>query len=87
MTVQATAKRSKAAQVEERVKAGKCLVCEMAATRRGLCFRHYQMYLRYVASKPRGDQADVELRCIQEGRILAVNQVREIKRENPFAEL
>jgi len=87
MTAQATVKRSKAAQIEERVKSGKCLVCDELATRRGVCFRHYQMFLRYLASKPDADRAETEVRAIQEGRILGVNQVRAIKQENPFADL
>lgn len=87
MSVQATAKRSKVAEIEERVKSGKCLVCETEATRRGVCFRHYQMFLRWLASKPKEQRAETEVRCIQEGRILAVNQVREIKAVNPFADL
>lgn len=87
MSVQATAKRSRASQVEERVKSGKCLVCDCQAERRGVCFRHYQMFLRLVASKPKDVRAETEVRAIQAGKILAVNQIRAMKQENPFAEL
>ena len=37
MAITATPKRTVVAQVEQRVKDGKCLLCEAAAEKRGLC--------------------------------------------------
>lgn len=79
-----TAKRSLAERVRERVKQGLCLLCESPLARRGLCTRHYQVFQRKLRSIPRSTRATFEIRMIREGKILAVNQVREIMAENPF---
>lgn len=81
------AKRSKQADVEERVKSGKCLICDHDATRRGVCTRHYQLFHRRQREKPTPqEQAEFESTAIREGKILAVRQMHRIKREEPFGE-
>ena len=87
MTFTATVKRSIAASVEQRVKAGKCLVCESDATKRGVCDRHYMAFRRMLQSKPTEEQADFEAAAIREGKILPVQEVRRITSDNPFAGL
>lgn len=85
MSGSVAAKRSIAGQVEDRVKAGKCLVCEESATRRGLCMNHYQTFLRRQREKGSPEeQAAFEEACIREGKILPVHQMRVIKRDDPF---
>jgi len=78
-------KRTLVGHVTERVRSGKCLLCEDAATRRGLCMNHYQTFLRRFAE--RQDKAEFETACIREGKILAVGKMREIKTDDPFADL
>lgn len=83
-----TAKRKVAGKVEERVKAGKCLHCEAAGTRRGLCMRHYQQFLARMRERGnKAAQAEFEANAIREGKVLAIGQCREIKREDPFGDL
>lgn len=79
-----TAKRSLVDRVHDRVKQGLCLVCEEHGARRGLCTRHYQMWQRKQRSLPRNARAAFEVRLIRAGKLLGVNQVREIKADNPF---
>lgn len=79
-----TAKRSLAERVRDRVRKGVCLVCESPSARRGLCTRHYQVLQRKLRSLPRRSRASHEIHLIKEGKVLAVNQVREILADNPF---
>lgn len=84
MSNEVTVKRTLAKVVEDRVRACKCLVCEAEAVRRGLCMNHYQFFLR--RQKARGkDAAEFEAACIREGKILASGRMREIKADDPFA--
>lgn len=79
------AKRSIAAQVGERVKSGKCLVCESDAKRRGLCNTHYQAFLRRQRDKDnKQEQVEFEESCIREGKILPVHEMARMKRVDPF---
>lgn len=85
---EATARKGKASEVEKRVKSGRCLLCNTAAQRRGLCMSHYQTFLRRLSDK--GDkvaQAEFEAACIREGLVLAAGDVRKIKTDDPFSRL
>lgn len=84
MAAIATPSKATAAKVEARVKECKCLICDADATRRGLCFRHYQLYLRTMRSRPRAERADFEVTQIKAGRVLAQGEMGRIKRGNPF---
>ena len=85
---EAVAKRTVESKVQERVKGGKCLVCEDAADYRGLCHRHYRLFLRLQKERDSKQQrAEFEQSAIRDGLILAPGFVRDIKRENPFASL
>jgi hypothetical protein len=79
------AKRSKEKEVEDRVRSGKCLLCESSDNnRRGLCMAHYQMFLRTRDALPKAERIAFEEEQIKEGRILAIGQIREIRSPNPF---
>ena len=82
-----TFKRSIASQVTERVRSCKCLLCEDLATRRGLCMNHYQTFLRRRDARGKEDGALFEEACIREGKVLAQHKMRELKRDDPFADL
>tara|TARA_Y100000310_G_scaffold335873_1_gene418980 strand:- start:1450 stop:1710 length:261 start_codon:yes stop_codon:yes gene_type:complete len=86
MTGIVTPKRTVLAQVTKRVQDCLCLVCDSESERRGLCFRHYQMYRRRLDEKPKGERADFEVTQIREGRVLPPHAMGRIKRENPFEE-
>lgn len=81
-----TAKRSIAGEVQKRVRECKCLVCEARAERRGVCMRHYQWFLRQFKAKGSEEaRLSYEETLIREGKILAQNQMRDLKRDDPFA--
>ena len=82
-----TFKRSIATQVTDRVRSGKCLVCEAVAARRGLCMNHYQTFLRRRDARGKADGPVFEESCIREGKILALGKMRELKTNDPFADL
>lgn len=82
-----TFKRSIANQVTERVRSCKCLLCDDPATRRGLCMNHYQTFLRRRAVRGEKDGALFEETCIREGKILGLGKMRELKANDPFADL
>jgi hypothetical protein len=78
-------KRSKEKETEERAKAGTCLLCESKDNnRRGLCMAHYQMFLRTRDVMPKTERIEFEEEQIREGRILAIGQLRDIRKPNPF---
>lgn len=85
ISMSTTFKRSIAAQVIERVRSGKCLLCDADAARHGLCFNHYQTFLRRRTSRAEGDL--FEEACIREGKVLALGKMREIKATDPFADI
>jgi hypothetical protein len=86
MSDAAKVKRTLAAQVEQRVKSGLCLVCESQAVRRGLCMNHYQMFLRRMRDRDgKSEQLNFEASCIYDGKILPVHEMRKIKQDDPFA--
>jgi hypothetical protein len=81
----ATAKRSIAPAVKQRVLGCKCLVCENPAnSSRGLCVAHYLQFHRALMSLPKAKRAEFELEQVREGRILASGQFRKIKNPSPF---
>ena len=82
-----TFKRSIANHVTERVRSGKCLLCDDEATRRGLCMNHYQTFLRRQKERGGKDGADFESACIREGKVLAQGAMRALKANDPFADI
>lgn len=80
-----TAKKTKAAHVQTRVREQKCLVCEEGSATRGLCIRHYRMFLMQLKSRSQRDRVAYEEELIREGKVLASQQVWEIRRDDPFA--
>jgi hypothetical protein len=82
-----TFKRSLANKVTERVRSGKCLLCDKPAVRRGLCMNHYMIFRRRRNLKGGTDGAVFEESCIREGKILAVNEMRKLKSDDPFGDL
>lgn len=81
-----TLKKSLASDVQERAKSKKCLHCERAAAKRGLCNAHYMDYRRKRAAEPRSERKDFELRMIRSGKILVSGGIRELLDDSPFAE-
>lgn len=80
-------KRTLAGQVTDRVRSGKCLLCDDPAVRRGLCMNHYQLFLRRRDARGNSDGVQFEAACIREGKILAVGKMRELKSNDPFADI
>lgn len=74
--------------VEQRVREGACLIvgCPCKPTHRGLCWGHYLKFNRTMNALPKCDRVGFEQKQIEEGRVLAVGQAREIKSPNPFTE-
>jgi hypothetical protein len=81
-----TADQGRRSDVVSRVRKRRCLVktCEGLSTRRGLCQRHYQLFLRTVVSKPLSDRVAFEVEAIRRGLILPCQQCRAIRNPNPF---
>lgn len=81
-----TAKRTIADAVANRITSGQCLLCDkMDNARRGLCINHYQEFFRRIRElRSKEDRAEFEAANIREGRILAVGQLRGMKRKSPF---
>ena len=84
------AKRPLKQKVEERAKAGICLLddCGLAAECRGLCKSHSVLFYVRVRSRPsKQAQADFEDECIREGLVLPLGQQRILKRNDPFSKV
>jgi hypothetical protein len=82
------AKPERQGQVIARVKASECLACGTSGKlRRGLCVPCYSRFRRQLADRSKADRVEMELRAIREGLILDVQQVRTIRRDDPFADL
>ncbi|TXH50259.1 MAG: hypothetical protein E6Q97_20920 [Desulfurellales bacterium] len=79
------AKKSAAKRVAERVQAGVCLVCDAPAEVRGLCQRHYRLFMRKAALLPQKEQQRFLEDAIREGLILPAWGVCALKRDDPFA--
>lgn len=85
-----TARRAIADRVRDRVIAGRCLHegCECEVHSRGVCARHYSAFQREMQARGgKKEQAEFEAAAIEGGLILAVNEVRAIRRPNPFAKV
>jgi len=82
-----TAKPEILEAVNDRAREEKCLIsgCEQGTSKRGLCERHYQMFVRTKKSKPRRERRSFEEQKIHEGLILAPGAIRGITSDNPFA--
>lgn len=80
----AKCKKQLRGSVAEKVAAKQCLVCGRPATQRGLCWSHYLKFTRTKNALPAKERVAFESKQIEEGRILAVGQVREMLKPNPF---
>lgn len=85
MSGDVTVKRTLTKQVEDQVRSGVCLVCQAKAARRGLCMNHYQLFLRRFKARDKRSAAEFEAACIREGKILPSGRMRELKTNDPFA--
>ena len=75
-----------AAAVREKVLADKCLIdgCDHPPTRRGLCTRHYHLFLKTLEAEGPEKAAELEQQLIKDGLVLPVGLVRAIRNPNPF---
>lgn len=64
------------AKKRRRAKQGKCLLCDGASKRRGLCFGHYMKYTRSKSKLQGVERLQFELQLIADGHILGVQEVR-----------
>jgi hypothetical protein len=88
MGVKVKAKRGKQGEIIARVKASECLACGGSGKmRRGLCVRCYIKLRRRLARAPEAERMELEQRAISQGLLLEVQQVREIRGDDPFADL
>ncbi len=81
-------KRKNVAKLEERVRAGKCILdgCDGKCQSRGLCDKHRQRwYLELRKHTTEEDKIRFEERSIQLGLILPDGEQKTWTRENPFA--
>lgn len=81
-------KRKNVAKLEERVKAGKCILdgCECKVQSRGLCDRHRQRwYLELRKHTTEEDKIKFEENSIRLGLILPNGEQETWTRQNPFA--
>ena len=66
----------------DRVRTGKCLLCDSGHVKRGLCDAHYQ---RHLDTKRKQGHGRVWIRLlIAEGLILPAQAIREVTNPNPF---
>lgn len=72
------------ARIRERIEAGKCLLCDCQATRRGLCVSHYFFWRRAVAGKSKAERLEITTKAIRTGKLLPAGYVQRIKQPNPF---
>lgn len=79
------AKKASEKRVAERVRSGKCLVCDAPAEVRGLCQRHYRLFLRKAVLLPQNERQRFLDDAIREGLILPAWGVCDLKRDDPFA--
>lgn len=85
---EAVAKKSAETRVAERVRAGQCLVCDATAEVRGLCNRHYRLFLKRVAERrTQKDRQQFLDDAIRAGLVLDGYRIRELRAVDPFAEL
>lgn len=84
-----TAKHGIRAAIHDRVKTGKCILpgCECRIAARGLCNKHYVAFIRELQSRPKKERPEFETAAIREGKVLASQEMRQIRSPNPFADL
>ena len=80
----AKCKKQLRAAMVEKVMAKQCLICGKPATQRGLCWAHYLKFHRTKLALPVKDRVAFEQKQIEEGRVLASGQSREIRNPSPF---
>jgi hypothetical protein len=73
-------------RIKERITAGKCLLCEQQATRRGVCAAHYFAWRRAMAGKSRAERLEITSKAIRAGKLLPAGYVQRVKQPNPFLE-
>ncbi len=78
-------KRSVAAVVLERVKAGKCLHCDADEHELGLCRRHVYRFRLEMAKLPLDEREKFRAEMIRDGKVLAPYEGRKMREENPFS--
>jgi hypothetical protein len=81
-------KRKNVAKLEERVRAGKCILdaCDGKVQSRGLCDKHRQRWYTEFRNQPsQEDRIRFEERSIQLGLILPSGEQQTWTKENPFA--
>ena len=78
--------RKVAEKIKGRIQAGKCLLCDKPATRRGLCVEHYFAFRRALVGLSKGEVEKLKNRSVLAGKILPANYARKVKRPNPFLE-
>ena len=85
---QITTKESERARVHERIRAGKCLIpeCENNYHSRGLCPKHYSLFVRELKSRDDEKKVEFEADAIKQGLILEAHAVSGIKDPSPFEE-
>lgn len=71
---------------EERIAAGLCLHCDEAASRRGLCTKHYGRFRIAYNSKPDSQKLIFEAEQIRKGNILKSRQGKPGDTVNEFLE-
>jgi hypothetical protein len=75
-------------KVRERILSGKCLSCDSAATRRGLCNKHYaRFYMGFIRQGSDRKALDYESKMIAAGLVLPVGSARKIKSKDPFSQV
>lgn len=78
-------KKSVEAKVKERVKQGKCLLCDRDYVSRGLCHTHRQLfYTAMRRQESKEARVAFESEMIAQGNILAEQEQREWTTKNPF---
>lgn len=84
-----TAKNGIRTALHDRVKTGKCILrgCDCKIAARGLCNKHYVAFIRELQSRPKKERPEFEASAIREGKVLASQELRQIRRPNPFADL
>lgn len=72
------------ASVEEKLRKNECLLCDGAASRRGLCNMHYQQYRSAMVGLPPEKRQVVEAELIREGKLAPDRQGQRLASRNVF---
>lgn len=74
-------------RVEERIRAGKCLHCDEASYRRGLCMTHYWQWRSAMLDTPKRERPAREAKLIESGRLAENRQGKKPGIVNLFREI